>query len=52
MEITSAIILMIMPIISEVRGTAVYVSRRRKNISMRSKISKRVSWLARTSLAA
>jgi hypothetical protein len=39
-------------IISVVGATSVYTSRRRKNITMHSKISIRVSWLARTSLAA
>jgi hypothetical protein len=52
MERTSTIIRMIVCIISVVGGTSVYSSRRRKNISIRSKISIRVSWLARTSLAA
>ena len=48
----SIIIVVIVSIISPFGGTEQYISRRRRNVSMRSKISTRASWPARTSLAA
>ena len=42
-DITSTMIRVIISIISAVGGTSVYISKRRKNISIRSKMSTRVS---------
>jgi len=51
-ESTSIIIFTITSVIAVVGGTSVYDSRRLKKLSMRTKMSISISWLASTSLAA